>query len=393
MRRSPLSSRTILRVPAPRQLPAVDPQVRRLKRAHRPAGTLGEPRLSASQELYDLGLNFIRPSPLANVQGRRRASPPTAARSVEIHGRHRPEPALRLKHLSATDVLDSPSTSRTSSSPPALRVIGDREFVVKLKLLRQAKSPRSNDLPNPCCQRLRRLHQGCRSGPRKATPCRRMSSVRNGKRSCPAHRTQRTVKHLAPSTSSPASRPRLSLGSKPACPTSLTITPLFDQSVFVRDSISEVAREAAIAAVLTGLMILLFLGSWRIHPDRLHLHSPLRSRPRSSSSPALNETINVMTLGGLALAVGILVDDATVEIENTHRNMAEKKPLSCAPSSTPPSRSPLPRSSRPSLSASSSFRSYCSPAPQSILFTPLAMAVVFAMLASYFLSRTHRPYD
>ena len=104
----------------------------------------------------------------------------------------------------------------------------------------------------------------------------------------------------------------------------LTITPLFDQSIFVRDSISEVVREATIAALLTGLMILLFLGSWR-STLIVCVSIPLSIATSLVILTALGESINVMTLGGMALAVGILVDDATVEIENTHRNMAEKK--------------------------------------------------------------------
>ena len=109
-------------------------------------------------------------------------------------------------------------------------------------------------------------------------------------------------------------------------PPALKITPLFDQSIFVRESISEVVREATIAALLTGLMILLFLGSWR-STLIVCTSIPLSIATSLAILWAIGETINVMTLGGLALAVGILVDDATVEIENTHRNMAEKKPL------------------------------------------------------------------
>ncbi len=105
-------------------------------------------------------------------------------------------------------------------------------------------------------------------------------------------------------------------------PPALRITPLFDQSIFVRSSINEVLREAGIAAFLTALMILLFLGSWR-STLIVCISIPLSILTSICILAALGETINVMTLGGLALAVGILVDDATVEIENTHRNLAE----------------------------------------------------------------------
>src|SRR5206468_9893112 len=106
----------------------------------------------------------------------------------------------------------------------------------------------------------------------------------------------------------------------------LRVRQLFDQSLFVRAAISGVLREGAIAAALTGLMILLFLGSWR-STLIVCISIPLSILTSLIVLSLLGQTVNVMTLGGLALAVGILVDDATVEIENTHRNMAMKKPL------------------------------------------------------------------
>jgi multidrug efflux pump subunit AcrB len=176
---------------------------------------------------------------------------------------------------------------------------------------------------------------------------------------------------------------------KAGLPPSLTITPLFDQSIFVRESISEVAREAAIAAALTGLMILLFLGSWR-STLIVCTSIPLSIATSLVILTALGETINVMTLGGLALAVGILVDDATVEIENTHRNMGEKKPLV---------RAILDSAQQVAAPAFVSTLSICIvfipvvllTGAAKYLFTPLAMAVAFAMMASYFLSRTIVP--
>ncbi len=109
-------------------------------------------------------------------------------------------------------------------------------------------------------------------------------------------------------------------------PASLKITPLFDQSIFVRASVDGVVKEAAIAAGLTGLMILLFLGSWR-STLIVVISIPLSILVSIIVLYFLGQTLNVMTLGGMALAVGILVDDATVAIENIHRNIGQGKPL------------------------------------------------------------------
>src|SRR6202041_1286637 len=109
-------------------------------------------------------------------------------------------------------------------------------------------------------------------------------------------------------------------------PSELHVRQLFDQSLFVRAAINGVVREAVTAAFLTGLMILMFLGSWR-STIIVCISIPLSILVSLIVLHLMGQTINVMTLGGLALAVGILVDDATVEIENTHRNMAMKKPL------------------------------------------------------------------
>ncbi|MGA9767942.1 MAG: efflux RND transporter permease subunit [Blastocatellia bacterium] len=172
-------------------------------------------------------------------------------------------------------------------------------------------------------------------------------------------------------------------------PDSLKLDFLFDQSVFVRASIDGVVREAVIAAGLTGLMILLFLGSWR--STLIVITSiPLSILSSIIILSFLGQTLNVMTLGGLALAVGMLVDDATVEIENTHRNMEMSKPLI---------RAILDGASQVATPAFVSTLSICivfvsvtflNGAAKS-LFTPLAMAVVFAMLPSYLLSRTLVP--
>src|SRR5207253_2324402 len=107
-------------------------------------------------------------------------------------------------------------------------------------------------------------------------------------------------------------------------PPELKVEPLADQSLFVRASIDGVVREALIAACLTGFMILIFLGSWR-STIIIAVSIPLSILCSIITLSALHETINIMTLGGLALAVGILVDDATVEIENINRNLEEGK--------------------------------------------------------------------
>src|SRR6202035_4517241 len=109
-------------------------------------------------------------------------------------------------------------------------------------------------------------------------------------------------------------------------PPELKIQPLADQSIFVRGAISGVVREAVIAACLTGAMILLFLGSWR-STLVIAISIPLSILTSVIVLGFLGETINMMTLGGLALAVGILVDDATVEIENVNRYLEEGKEL------------------------------------------------------------------
>lgn len=169
----------------------------------------------------------------------------------------------------------------------------------------------------------------------------------------------------------------------------LKITPLFDQSVFVRASVTGVVKEAGIAAGLTGLMILLFLGSWR-STLIICISIPLSILVSIICLWACGETLNVMTLGGMALAVGILVDDATVEIENIHRNLHQRKRLVQAI---------LDGASQIAVPAFVSTLCICIvfvpvvfiTGPAKSLFIPLAMAVVFAMMTSYFLSRTLVP--
>jgi multidrug efflux pump subunit AcrB len=176
---------------------------------------------------------------------------------------------------------------------------------------------------------------------------------------------------------------------KSLVPPNLNITPLANQAIFVKASIVGVIREAVIAAVLTGLMILIFLGSWRA-TIIIAVSIPLSILTSVIILGLLGETINIMTLGGLALAVGILVDDATVEIENTSRYLEEGLELRDAI---------LEGAAQIAVPALVSTLCICIvflpmfflSGVSRYLFVPLAEAVVFAMLASYMLSRTLVP--
>jgi len=172
-------------------------------------------------------------------------------------------------------------------------------------------------------------------------------------------------------------------------PPELRIKPLSDQSIFVRGAISGVVREAMVAACLTAVMILIFLGSWRSTLITA-VSIPLSILSSLTMLAVLHETINIMTLGGLALAVGILVDDATVEIENINRNLESGKEIEQAI---------LDGAAQIATPALVSMLSICIVfVPMFLLsgvarylFVPLAEAVVFAMVASYLLSRTVVP--
>jgi multidrug efflux pump subunit AcrB len=172
-------------------------------------------------------------------------------------------------------------------------------------------------------------------------------------------------------------------------PPELKIAATSDQSVFVRAAISGVIREAAIAAALTGLLILLFLGSWR-STLIITISIPLSILASIACLSAIGQTINIMTLGGLALAVGILVDDATVTIENINYHLESGKDVETAI---------LDGAAQIALPALVSTLCICIvfipmfllAGIAKFLFIPLAEAVVFAMLASYLLSRTLVP--
>jgi multidrug efflux pump subunit AcrB len=175
-----------------------------------------------------------------------------------------------------------------------------------------------------------------------------------------------------------------------AAPLGLTINELFDQAKLVSDSVTSVVREGAIAAGLTALMILLFLGSWR-STLIVMISIPLSILTSIIVLRFLGETINTMTLGGMALAVGILVDDSTVTIENTHRLRTEEG-MSLPAATLHGSAGIAVPTLVSTLAISCVFTSVVFlEGPAKFLFTPLGLAVVFAMLASYALSRTLTP--
>ncbi len=332
------------------------------------------------QEIFDIGQNFIR-TPLATVQG--------AAVSYPFGGKNRavmvdlnPD-ELYAKQLSPLDVSNALNLQNLIL-PAGTAKMAETEYQIKVN-----SSPlvvdELNNLPiktvNGATIYMKDVAQ-VRDGFTVQSNLVRtdgargvmLSITRTGKAST-----------LAVVDAVKAALPRILA----TVPPELKVTTLADQSIFVRASIQGVLREALIAAALTGLMILLFLGSWR-STVIVCISIPLSILASLCILSVLGQTINVMTLGGLALAVGILVDDATVEVENTHRNMAMRKPLV---------RAVLDGASQIAIPTFVSTLSICIvfvpvlllTGTARYLFTPLAMAVVFAMLASYLLSRTLIP--
>jgi multidrug efflux pump subunit AcrB len=332
------------------------------------------------QEIFDIGQNFIR-TPLATVQG--------AAVSYPFGGKNRavmvdlnPD-ELYAKQLSPLDVSNALNLQNLIL-PAGTAKMAETEYQIKVN-----SSPlvvdELNNLPiktvNGATIYMKDVAQ-VRDGFTVQSNLVRtdgargvmLSITRTGKAST-----------LAVVDAVKAALPRILA----SVPPELKVTTLADQSIFVRASIQGVLREALIAAGLTGLMILLFLGSWR-STVIVCISIPLSILASLCILSVLGQTINVMTLGGLALAVGILVDDATVEVENTHRNMAMRKPLV---------RAVLDGASQIAIPTFVSTLSICIvfvpvlllTGTARYLFTPLAMAVVFAMLASYLLSRTLIP--
>jgi multidrug efflux pump subunit AcrB len=334
----------------------------------------------AEQELFDMGQNFIR-TQLATIQG---ASVPLpyGGKFRQVMVDLNPD-QLYAKGLTASDV-SAMLGNQNLIFPAGTMKIGDKDYQVKLN-----SSPRvlaeMNDLPlkvvNGAPVYLKDVAQ-VRDGYSVQTSIVRtngtrgalLTVLRSGKAS-----TVTVVNNVK------AGLKKIVAG----LPPELKVRELFDQSLFVRAAINGVVREAVIAAFLTGMMILLFLGSWR-STVIVCISIPLSILTSLMILSLLGQTINVMTLGGMALAVGILVDDATVEIENTHRNMAMRKPLV---------RAVLDGAQQIAAPAFVSTLSICIvfvpvlllTGAAKYLFTPLAMSVVFAMMASYFLSRTLIP--
>jgi multidrug efflux pump subunit AcrB len=334
----------------------------------------------SEQELFDMGQNFIR-TQLATIQGA--AVPlPYGGKFRQVMVDLNPNQLTALG-LSASDV-SSALGNQNLIFPAGTAKIGDKEYQIRLN-----SSPRVLDelnyLPlrvvNGATVYVKDVAQ-VRDGYSVQTSIVRtngtrgalLTVMRNGKAST-----------LAVVNNVKAALPKILAG----LPSALKVRQLFDQSLFVRAAINGVVREGVIAAMLTGMMILLFLGSWR-STVIVCISIPLSILASLIFLNLLGQTTNVMTLGGLALAVGILVDDATVEIENTHRNMAMRKPLV---------RAVLDGAQQIAAPAFVSTLSICIvfvpvlllTGAAKYLFTPLAMAVVFAMMASYFLSRTLIP--
>ena len=340
---------------------------------------LSSPSLS-EQQLNDYGLNFIRPQ-LTSVPGTAIPYPYGGKqRQVQVDLN---TTALQANGLSPLDVVNAIS-AQNLILPTGTAKIGAFEYNVDMN-----GSPTTiqglNDLPIKIVgTRTIYIHDVAfvRDGFPPQTNIVRV----DGRRS-----TLMTIQKIgnASTLNIIAGIKQLLPSVKNTLPRDLQIRMLGDQSVFVRGAITGVVREALIAACLTAAMILLFLGSWR-STVIIAISIPLSILSSIAALSGLGETINLMTLGGLALAVGILVDDATVTIENIHRYLSEGKELEEAI---------LDGAQQIAIPALVSTLSICIVfVPMFLLtgvarylFVPLAEAVVFAMLASYLLSRTLVP--
>jgi CzcA family heavy metal efflux pump len=334
----------------------------------------------SEQQLNDYGVNFIRPQ-LVTISG---AVLPNAyggkQRSIMVNLDPK---ALQAKGLSPSDVLNA-MAQQNVVEPGGTAKIGSAEYDVRLN----SSPPTVEGLANMPIKQVNGAMVYVRD----------VATVADG--SIPQTNIVRQDGHrgvllsvLKSGSASTLSVVKGVLGLLPrveaSLPPSLKITPIGNQALFVRASIDGVVREAIIAAALTGLMILLFLGSWR-STVIIAVSIPLSILTSIIILSLIGETINIMTLGGLALAVGILVDDATVTIENIERYLEEGHDLESAI---------LEGASQISVPALVSTLCICIvflpmfflSGVARFLFVPLAEAVVFAMLASYFLSRTLVP--
>jgi multidrug efflux pump subunit AcrB len=334
----------------------------------------------SEQQLSDLGVNFIR-TQLATVQGAAIPFPyggKTRQIQVDLD-----TAALQAKGLSANDVVNAFSLQNIIL-PAGTAKIGTFEYQVETN-----SSPVTiaelNDLPIKTVGNAT-IYVHDVAHVRDGFPPQTNIVLVNGQRAS----VLTILKTGTASTLDIIKRVRERLPQIAATLTpALRIQPLADQSIFVKGAIDGVLREAIIAACLTAAMILLFLGSWR-STVIIAVSIPLSIQVSLIVMSALGETINIMTLGGLALAVGILVDDATVEIENINRNLEQGKEIE---------RAILDGASQIAVPAFVSTLAICIvfvpmfflSGVARYLFVPFAEAVVFAMLASYFLSRTLVP--
>jgi multidrug efflux pump subunit AcrB len=336
--------------------------------------TLGE------QKIYDTAQNFIRPA-LATVNGAAIPSPYGGKiRQIQID---LDPAALQSKGLSAQDVEDAVA-AQNLIIPAGTAKIGQFEYDVELN-----DSPEAfetlNDLPIKTVDGATTyVHDVAhvRDGSPPQTNVVRVNGARSVLMTILKSGSVSTLNVVA---GVKAVLPRL----EQTLPPSFKILPLGDQSVFVRAAVSGVVREGVIAAALTSLMILLFLGSWRSSLI-ISISIPLAILISITALSALGQTLNVMTLGGLALAVGILVDDATVTIENINYHLEQGKHI----------REAIMDGARQIVTpAFVSLLCICIvfvpmfflPGVSGFLFVPLAEAVVFAMIGSFILSRTLVP--
>ena len=334
----------------------------------------------SQSKLFDLGQNFIRPQ-LATVAGAAIPSPYGGkVRQVQVDiDQHK----LQSYGLSAQDVVNA-LAAQNLITPVGTEKIGKFEYIVNLNDA-PTKISELNDLPvkkvNGTLVYMRDVafvHDG-------APPQTNVVRVDGTHAVLMTIQKAGTASTLDIIEGVKALLPKIKAG----LPKSLELHVVGDQSVFVNDAVSGVIREGAIAAALTGLMILLFLGSWR-STLIITISIPLAIMASVTALAALGETINVMTLGGLALAVGILVDDATVTIENINYHLEQGKEIE--PAIMDGARQIVVPATVSLLCICIVFVPMFSlGGVAGYLFKPLAEAVVFAMIASYVLSRTLVP--
>src|SRR5246127_3871441 len=332
------------------------------------------------QKLYDYGYYNLRQQ-LAPVPGVTFPTPDGGKyRQIMVHI----DPVkLQAKGLTPSDVVNAVN-AQNLTLPSGLAKIGDTQYTVRTNAMPVSISD-LNDIPikyvngqTVFLKDVGQVHDGwavqqniVRNDGRRSVL---LSVLKNGNAS-----TVAVVKGV---------RKVLEVA-RAAAPPGLWINELFDQSKLVTASIAGVLREGAIAAGLTGLMILLFLGSWRSTLIVL-ISIPLSILTSIVILYFMGHTLNTMTLGGMALAVGILVDDSTVTIENTHRLRSQG--LNLAGATLHGSAGIAVPTMVSTLAISCVFTSVVFlEGPAKFLFTPLGLAVVFAMLASYGLSRTLTP--